>query len=92
MVLHMAALGALALVLPVERRAALLSFGALPFALLPRPCSAVEERMVAPILGNIMSALGPGGFQLNPATAQLGKLRASLDQLEQLVSDLQDPR
>ena len=76
----------------VATRRRLLLYGALPAAALHVPgARAVEERVMAPFLGNVMAALGPGGLQLDAATAQLGKLRAALDQLDQLVSDLQDP-
>ena len=50
-----------------------------------------NERVVIPILGDLMGLAGPGGVQLNRAEAQLGKLAESMGQLEQLAADLQLP-
>eukprot|EP00966_Prymnesium_polylepis_P252129 5828763-Prymnesium_polylepis.1 len=50
-----------------------------------------NERIVVPILGDLMGMMGPAGIQLDRATAQLGKLVEVRQQLDQLTAELQAP-
>ena len=80
-----------------SRRSTLALLIAMPPLLMAGTATAADtiagrnERMVVPILGDLMGLAGPGGIQLNRAQAQLGKLAESLGQLEQLASDLELP-
>ena len=76
---------------PLGRRA-LLQLGTTAAAGLSHPAIAAEERIVVPILGNVMSALGPGGFQLDVASAQLGLLAGSRAQCLTMIEDVSDDR
>ena len=48
--------------------------------------------MFVPVLGDLQAGIGgPGGLQLDRASAQLAKLAESLSYLQQLATDLQNP-
>ena len=48
--------------------------------------------MFVPVLGDLQAGIGgPGGLQLDRASAQLAKLAESLSYLQQLGEDLQNP-
>jgi len=50
-----------------------------------------DERVVVPVLGDLMGLIGSGGLRPNRAQAQLGTLAQSLSQLDQLAADLALP-
>lgn len=49
-----------------------------------------NERVVVPILGDLMGMVGPGGLQFDRVSAQLGRLTESLAQLDDLSSRMQE--
>ena len=64
----------------------------LPLLSAPPACWADRGRMFVPVLGDLQAGIGgPGGLQLDRASAQLAKLAESLSYLQQLGLDLQNP-
>jgi hypothetical protein len=64
----------------------------LPLLSAPPACWADRGRMFVPVLGDLQAGIGgPGGLQLDRASAQLAKLAESLSYLQQLGEDLQNP-
>ena len=64
----------------------------LPLLSAPPACWADRGRMFVPVLGDLQAGIGgPGGLQLDRASAQLAKLAESLSYLQQLAEDLQNP-
>ena len=73
-----------------SRRAVLAAL--LPLLSAPPACWADRGRMFVPVLGDLQAGIGgPGGLQLDRASAQLAKLAESLSYLQQLGKDLQSP-
>jgi len=57
----------------------------------PAAAFALPEQRPVRVFDLMTAVAGPGGPRLNPAEAQLGRLAASLAQLNRLIEDLSDP-